>query len=120
MVYVPPGSFELDSKSMVADLPAYWIDRYEVTNREFKQFVNRGGYSNSRFWSQPFVKDRRTLSWGDAMTEFRDTTGRPGPSTWELGAYPEGQDDWPVSGVSWYEAAAYAASVGKQLPTVYH
>ena len=31
-----------------------------------------------------------------------------GPSTWELGVYPDGQDDWPVSGVSWYEAAAYA------------
>ena len=54
------------------------------------------------------------------MAEFRDTTGRPGPSTWELGSYPDGQDDWPVSGVSWYEAAAYAAYVGKQLPTVYH
>ena len=34
--------------------------------------------------------------------------------------YPDGQDDWPVSGVSWYEAAAYAVYANKQLPTVYH
>ena len=49
------------------------------------------------------------------MGEFRDTTGRPGPSTWELGTYPDGQDDWPVSGVSWYEEAAYAAYAGKRV-----
>src|SRR5262249_381584 len=52
--------------------------------------------------------------------QFRDSTGRPGPSTWELGSYPEGQADFPASGVSWYEAAAYCESVGKSLPTIYH
>lgn len=64
--------------------------------------------------------DGRTLSWDDAIAKFRDTTGRAGPSTWELGTYPDGQDDWPVNGVSWYEAAAYAAFAGKALPTTYH
>ena len=29
------------------------------------------------------------------MAEFRDATGRPGPSTWELGTYPDGQDGPP-------------------------
>ena len=47
-------------------------------------------------------------------------TGRPGPSTWQGGTYPEGQDDYPVSGVCWYEAAAYAKYADKSLPTIYH
>ena len=120
MVHVPAGSYELESEGKTVDLPEYWLDKYEVTNREFKRFVDAGGYRNPQFWTQPFVEDGRKLSWEQAMAEFRDTTGRPGPSTWELGSYPDGQDDWPVAGVSWYEAAAYAAYVGKQLPTVYH
>jgi pimeloyl-ACP methyl ester carboxylesterase len=53
------------------------------------------------------------------MALFRDRTGRPGPSTWELGSYADGEADWPVHGVSWYEAAAYAAFAGKTLPSVY-
>ena len=54
------------------------------------------------------------------MVEFRDATGRPGPSTWSLGTYPEGKDDFPVNGVSWYEAAAYSEFAGKYFPTIYH
>ena len=120
MVYVPAGAFSLESSNTEIELPAYWMDQYEVTNRAFKEFMDRGGYRETRYWREPFVKNGRTLSWAEAMNEFRDKTGRIGPSTWELGAYPDGQDDWPVNGVSWYEAAAYAAYAGKQLPTVYH
>jgi dienelactone hydrolase len=54
------------------------------------------------------------------MARFRDKTQRPGPATWEVGDYPEGQGDYPVTGVSWYEAAAYAVFAGKRLPSVYH
>jgi dienelactone hydrolase len=54
------------------------------------------------------------------MAEFLDATGRPGPSTWEGGTYRQGQEDYPVTGVSWYEAAAYAEFAGKALPTIYH
>lgn len=101
-------------------LPDYWIDRREVTNREFKRFVDDGGYRRAELWTEPFVKDDKTLSFDAAMALLVDTTGRPGPATWELGAYPTGQEDYPVSGVSWYEAAAYARWSGKSLPTIYH
>ncbi|MGH8245068.1 MAG: protein kinase domain-containing protein [Gammaproteobacteria bacterium] len=96
------------------------IDPYEVTNRQFKDFVDRGGYENQAYWRIPLVKDGRALSWEKAMAQFVDPTGRPGPATWEAGTYPAGQDDYPVSGVSWYEAAAYAEFAGKSLPTVHH
>ena len=86
----------------------YFIDRHEVTNRQFKQFVDQGGYQKREYWKTPFVRDGKPVSWEEAMAVFRDTTGRPGPSTWEGGTFPAGNDDLPVSGVSWYEAAAYA------------
>ncbi|HVQ14486.1 MAG TPA: protein kinase, partial [Vicinamibacterales bacterium] len=99
-------------------LPPFFIDRFEVTNRQYQVFVDKGGYATRDYWKQPFVRDGRELSWGDAMDLFRDATGRPGPSTWEGGHYPEGMADYPVSGVSWFEAVAYAEFMGKTLPVI--
>jgi formylglycine-generating enzyme required for sulfatase activity len=101
-------------------LNGFWLDKYEVTNRKFKEFIDRGGYTKPEYWRQPFLKDGKPLAWEEAMKEFRDKTGSPGPAQWELGTYQKGQDDYPVSGVSWYEAAAYAEFAGKSLPTIYH
>ena len=98
----------------------FLIDTYEVTNKQYAAFVAAGGYRKPEFWRQPFVKNGRALSWKESMAEFRDSTGQPGPATWELGLYPTGQEDIPVAGVSWYEAAAYAEFAGKSLPSIYH
>jgi dienelactone hydrolase/predicted Ser/Thr protein kinase len=102
------------------ELSDFWIDRFEVTNREYKAFVDGGGYVDRRFWNVPFVKDGHELTWEAAMALFRDRTGRAGPRTWELGTYANGKDEEPVGGVSWYEAAAYAEFAGKMLPTIFH
>ena len=98
----------------------FLMDRHEVTNQQFKAFVAAGGYQKREFWNHEFLKDGRQLSWAEAIALFKDKTGRPGPATWEGGDVPSGQADFPVGGLSWYEAAAYAKFVGKSLPTVYH
>ena len=119
MVRVQRGGISLGRADPV-QLPDYLIDKYEVTNRDFKKFIDSGGYRNPEYWREPLVKDGVVLTWEAARNLFRDTTGRPGPSTWEAGSYPPGQEDYPVNGISWYEAAAYATFAGKSLPTVYH
>jgi len=102
------------------ELPDFFMNRNEVTNRAFKAFVDAGGYRDPRYWKHPFDVEGRTLSFAEAMDRLVDRTGRPGPATWEAGAYPEGRDEFPVTGVSWYEAAAYAEFAGKTLPTLRH
>jgi dienelactone hydrolase len=119
MVRVAGGTFQYRSADSVR-LDDYWLDKYEVTNKQFKEFVDRGGYQKPDFWKEPFIKDGKTLSREEAMAELKDSTGRPGPATWELGTYPEGRAEYPVNGVSWYEAAAYAEFAGKSLPTIFH
>ncbi len=99
-------------------LPPFYVDRYEVTNREYQKFVDGGGYEKQEYWTEKFTQGGHELSWADAMAQFRDATGRAGPSTWVAGHYPQGQVDFPVAGVSWFEASAYAAFSGKSLPVL--
>jgi formylglycine-generating enzyme required for sulfatase activity/dienelactone hydrolase/predicted Ser/Thr protein kinase len=124
MVFIKGGNFPLEIPGLDHLPPVaigdYYLDEYEVTNRDFKRFVEAGGYRKQEYWKQPFLRNGRALSWREAMAEFRDRTGRPGPATWVSGDYPEGQGEYPVSGISWYEAEAYAEFAGKQLPTIYH
>jgi len=103
-----------------APLPGFWLDTDEVSNRQFKSFVDAGAYRTRTNWREPFVEAGRTLRWEDAMSRLLDATSRAGPATWQLGTYPDDTDDLPVAGVSWYEAAAYCDSVHKTLPTAYH
>jgi eukaryotic-like serine/threonine-protein kinase len=101
-------------------LPDYWIDQYEVTNRQYKAFVDAGGYQKPEYWKFDFIRDGKKVTWDEAMAQFRDAAGRPGPKDWIQGQCPKGQDDYPVTGISWFEAAAYAEFAGKSLPTIYH
>ncbi len=124
MAFVPAGEFHMFLPGLDHLEPeptkSFMMDRHEVTNAEYKRFVDAGGYTDRNYWKQPFVDERRELEFDEAMARFTDRAGRPGPATWEVGAYPAGQDDYPVSGISWYEAAAYAEWAGKRLPTIFH
>jgi len=115
-----PGGISTPFNIKPVELDDFFLDKYEVTNKKFKEFIENGGYRKQEYWKQEFIKDGHILSWEEALGEFRDATGRPGPSSWELGDYTEGEDDHPVTGISWYEAAAYAEFVGKTLPTLFH
>jgi serine/threonine protein kinase/dienelactone hydrolase len=108
------------SQAPAAPVDDFLVNRHEVTNAEYKKFVDAGGYRKREFWKHPFVRDGRPIPWEEAVALFRDATGRPGPATWEAGDYPKGHETYPVAGASWYEAAAYAEFAGKSLPTAYH
>mgnify|MGYP000098687984 CR=1 FL=1 len=122
MVAVPATRFEDYVWSLGPlgpyDLPPFDMDKFEVTNRQFQEFVDGGGYQKREYWKEKFIRDGRELSWERAMELMHDSTGQPGPSTWQAGHYPVGQESYPVNGVSWYEAAAFAEFSGKSLPTI--
>lgn len=121
MVHVPARNLEvaLVSGGQRIDIEAFLIDRHEVTNHEFKEFVDAGGYREAAYWSDLPFGDAAG-SWQGAVARFVDSTGRPGPATWETGSFADGTENHPVSGVSWFEAMAYARFRGKELPTAFH
>ena len=119
MVSIAGGAFSVGI-SVPVQLPEFWMAQLEVTNQEYKRFVDAGGYRNPEYWKEPFYDGDRTLSFDEAVARFRDATGRTGPASWELGTYPTGKEHFPVGGISWFEANAYAAFAGKTLPTIYH
>lgn len=123
MAFVPGGDYRLVAWARPTEkrvrLEDFFIDKYEVSNREYKEFINAGGYLKKQYWQHPFVKDGRELSWEEATAEFKDRTGLPGPREWSNQDFPEGKGEHPVTDITWYEAAAYAAFRGKRLPTVF-
>ena len=123
MVFVPGGDYRLIAWSRPTDrrvrLDDYFIDKYEVSNQEYKEFVNAGGYGNRAFWKHPFVKDGREIPWEGGIRLLVDRTGLPGPRTWSNQSFLDGRADYPVTDITWYEAGAYAAFRGKVLPTIF-
>ena len=105
MVLIPAGEFQMGSSDNADEQPvhtvyidAFYIDKYEVTNAQYKTFVN----------ANPKWRKDRILSVyhdGDYLKH------------WDSNNYPSGKSDHPVTYVSWYAAMAYAKWVGKRLPT---
>ncbi|MHC5021462.1 MAG: SUMF1/EgtB/PvdO family nonheme iron enzyme, partial [Planctomycetota bacterium] len=91
-----------------ARVTAYYIARTEVTNAQFKAFVDAGGYTDDQWWDGLGA---------EARASFVDETGKPGPAEWLDGHYPAGTEALPVVGVSWAEASAYARWASARLPS---
>ena len=68
----------LSTETESGRLNDFLIGKYEVTNKEFKQFVDAGGYNEKKYWKHEFRKDGKVLPWEKAMELLVDNTGRPG------------------------------------------
>ena len=123
MVFVPSGEYSLVNWSRPMQekvaLDDFYIDKFEVSNQDFKEFIDKGGYLTKSFWTYPFIKGGKEIPLTEAVQHFKDKTGLPAPRGWSNQRFPDGEGDLPVTGITWYEAAAYAAFRGKQLPTVF-
>ena len=108
MVLIPAGQFQMGNDDADADadeqpvhtvhLDAFYMDKYEVTNAQFKAFVDANPH-----WQKDNIEDR-----------FHDGHYL---SPWDGTNYPAGKANHPVTDVSWYAAMAYAEWAGKRLPT---
>ncbi len=78
----------------------YWIDKYEVTNASFRDFVGAGGYTTAAYWSEP----------GRAWLAAQRLEALPAEC-------PGERPDEPRRCVTWYEAEAYARWRNGRLPT---
>jgi formylglycine-generating enzyme required for sulfatase activity len=123
MVFIPEGDYQLASSKAPTTakihLDDYFIDKYEISNKQYEEFTNAGGYVQKMFWKYSFIENGKTLSWEEAMQHFTDRTGLPGPRSWVNQEYPEGKANYPVTDITWYEASAYAEFAGKSLPTIF-
>ena len=119
MVWIPPADapFGVWGLADQQDLGPFWMDRVEVRNEAYQEFVTAGGYTTRDYWQQLIAEG--TIRWED-VASFTDTTGIQGPASWELGSYLPGEGQLPVRGISYAEARAYAAFRGKQLPGMQH
>ena len=121
MVYVPSGEFLMGSSAMegkddewpqhIVFLDGFWIDRTEVTNRQFGKFVTATNYRTDA------ENEGRSEVWMGDTPYARTVNG----ADWR---HPEGPDsslagceDCPVVHVSWNDAQAYCQWAGGRLPT---
>jgi iron(II)-dependent oxidoreductase len=131
MIEVPAGEFQMgalwrdvfaydnERPAHAVSLPAFKIARAPVTNDEFARFIAEGGYTRREFWDDEGWAHRERENWTHPLYWSRDDASSTS-SAWRVRtmfgeeALPPAH---PVTGVSWYEAEAFARFAGKRLPT---
>ena len=96
----------------------FYMDKYEVSNKDYKEFVDANGYYREEFWPIDLMYEGEPISFNDVKTTFVDKANFPSPKDWYQGTYENGKELYPVSGISWYEAYAYAKFRNMSLPSV--
>ena len=81
------------------DLPAFKIAKYPVTVKQYRAFMQAGGYDNREYWTEA----------GWSRKTNKNITQ---PDEWKNSRYND--DNQPVNGVSWYEAYAFCAWLNQQ------
>jgi iron(II)-dependent oxidoreductase len=125
MILIPAGAFRMgavwndfayDNELPVREVyvPAFKIDKYQVTNAEYARFIEEGGYERREFWSDEGWSHRELEGWTAPLYWRRVGKGWHERSMFEDAPL---RPQHPVTGISWYEAEAYARFVGKRLPT---
>ena len=122
MVLIPAGEFLMGSKNENADdrekpihnvyVDAFCIDKYPVTNRQYKEFID----ANPN-WQKPTKQYRRKKTRQIVYSILKKYHGRNYLADWIENDYPKEKANHPVTYVSWYAAMAYAEWIGKRLPT---
>lgn len=95
-------------------VPAFRIDKFLTTNEEYAQFIAEGGYERREWWSDEGWRWREKENWNSPLYWTRANGNWSVQRMFDEGAL---QTQHPVTGVSWYEAEAYARFKGKRLPT---
>lgn len=108
---------------------AFWIDKYEVTNAQYRDFVIENNYFVPVGWKENgYLLAREVLSYADLPTlrKLAADTFRLDMDTTEMEyealldaivAHQRNFDDLPVTGVTWFQARDYCRAQGKRLPT---
>ena len=109
-----PHSLDNERTAHVVDLPAFRIGRVPVTNGEWRQFVDDGGYQQQRWWSERGWRHRQEA--GLSAPQFWNTGDLAGTRT-RFGHVEAIPADEPVQHVTYFEAEAYAAWAGARLPS---
>ncbi|MBW0015533.1 ergothioneine biosynthesis protein EgtB [Mycobacterium sp.] len=107
-----PYSLDNERPAHVVDLPAFRIGRVPVTNGEWRQFIDDGGYDQPRWWSERGWQHRQSA--GLASPQFWGPDGR---TRVRFGYIEDIPAEEPVQHVTYFEAEAYAAWAGARLPT---
>ncbi|MCG9126519.1 formylglycine-generating enzyme family protein [Candidatus Poribacteria bacterium] len=128
MVLIPSGNFLMGNSGDNAnsretpvhtvDTDEFYIDKYPVTNEQFKAFVDE-----NPLWRKPssglWLDIQYWYEKGDQPSRFIYDKYHDGYylKNWKNNRFPLEKEDHPVTHVSWYAAMAYAEWVGKRLPT---